>query len=117
MMMLVIPALFSSACNSIANTLWKIQFSKAPLQTSSMIEFVKSVLCWRIIGGVVFYGVSMLLFFYLLSHYRLSQVVPFLATTYVFNFIVAVFFLKETVVVSQLAGIALIVVGVIVSNI
>lgn len=40
--------------------------------------FLGSVFRMKIILGVVCYGVSMVIFFYLLSNCRLSQVVPFL---------------------------------------
>ncbi|MBC5729732.1 EamA family transporter [Pseudoflavonifractor hominis] len=114
--MLIIPALLSSACNSIANALWKTQFLQTPLQTDSLYALIRSVFHWRIMGGVVCYGISMLLFFYLLSHYKLSQVVPFLATTYIFNFIIAGIVFHEVITWTQLGGIALIIGGVILSN-
>lgn len=113
---LVLPALMSSACNSIANALWKTQFSYKPFQAESFQLLIQSVFNWRVIGGVCCYGMSMLLFFYLLSHYKLSQVIPFLATTYVFNFIIAAFVFHETITWAQISGVVLIIGGVILSN-
>ena len=115
-LMLALPALLSSACNASANALWKTQFLETPLQTDSIYALIRSVLHWRIIGGMACYGVSMLLFFYLLSHYKLSQVVPFLATTYIFNFIIAALFFREPIVWTQVCGICLIIGGVVLSN-
>lgn len=113
---LAIPALLSSLCNASANALWKSQLSAQPLSLSSVPEFIHSVFTLKIMGGVICYGVSMLLFFYILSNYRLSQAVPFLATTYIFNFILAVVVFHEPLVINQIIGIILIVVGVICSN-
>lgn len=115
-LMLAVPALLSSACNSIANALWKIQLSQNPLQTQSILALLQSVLNWRIIVGVFCYGISMLLFFYLLSHYKLSNVIPFLATTYIFNFLIAAIVFHEPISLPQIVGITLIIGGVILSN-
>lgn len=52
--------------------------------------------------GKVCYGVSMVIFFYLLSNYRLSQVVPFLAMTGIFNMAVAAIFLHESISMVQI---------------
>ena len=114
---LAIPALLSSLCNASANALWKTQLSMRPMNTESITSFFASILNVRIIGGAAFYGVSMLLFFYILSNFRLSQAIPFLATTYVFNFIIAALCFHETFVMNQIIGITLIIGGVIISNI
>ena len=114
---LAIPATLSCLCNTIANTLWKLQLSNHPFNITSKMQFIESVFNLRIIGGVCFYGISMLLFFYILSNFRLSQAVPFLATTYVFNFITASLIFKEVINIKQIVGIILIITGIIISNI
>ena len=113
---LAVLALLSSGCNSVANALWKTQFQIMPLRFDSLKVLILSVLQWRIVAGVLCYVVSMLLFFYLLSNYRLSQVIPFLATTYIFNFLIAALFFHEPVNIWQISGILLIIGGVILSN-
>lgn len=116
-LMLAVPAFIACACNSLANALWKAQFIVAPLQTSSISAFLNSVLNVRIFAGIACYGISLLLFFYLLSTYRLSQVVPFLASTYIFNFLIASLFFHEAVSGMQIVGILLIIFGVVLSNV
>ncbi len=113
---LAIPALLSSLCNASANALWKSQLSAQPLSLSSFSGFIHSVFTMKIIGGVICYGISMLLFFYILSNFRLSQAVPFLATTYIFNFILAAAVFHEPLAINQAVGIILIIAGVICSN-
>lgn len=113
---LAIPAMISSLCNSLANALWKTQFLRTPLNTKSICALIESVFHWRIIAGVALYGISMLLFFYVLSHFRLSQAVPFLATTYVFNFLIAAVVFHEPIGGIQIAGILLIISGIVLSN-
>jgi len=116
MFLLAVFALLSSACNSVANAFWKAQFSQIPLQTNSFQAFLSSVAHWRIFIGMLCYGISMLLFFYLLSNYKLSQVAPYLAMTYVFNFLIASFFFHETINCIQIVGILLIIAGIIIFN-
>lgn len=113
---LAIPAIISSMCNSFANALWKTQFLEAPLNTSSILAFIESAFHWRIITGIALYGISMLLFFYVLSHFQLSQAVPFLATTYIFNFLIAAVVFHEPIGVMRIVGILLIVIGIVLSN-
>lgn len=113
---LAIPAIISSMCNSFANALWKTQFLETPLNTKSIWALIESVLHWRIIAGVALYGISMLLFFYVLSHFRPSQAVPFLASTYIFNFIMAAVVFHEPIGGMQVVGVVLITSGIILSN-
>jgi undecaprenyl phosphate-alpha-L-ara4N flippase subunit ArnE len=109
---LLIPAALACACNAAANTLWKIQFSKVPLSVASISAFISSVFTFKVILGAFLYCGSMVLFFYLLSHYKMSQVVPVLALTYVFNLLAAYFVLHENVSVVQVAGICVILGGI-----
>ena len=109
-------ACFACMCNACANALWKAQFNAIPLKTGTVMGFLGSVFRMKILLGVVCYGASMVIFFYLLSNCRLSQVVPFLAMTYVFNMAVAAIFLHESVSMVQMLGVALIVGGIIVAN-
>lgn len=116
MFLFAMLALLASACNSVANALWKAQFVQIPLQTNSFQDFLNSVVRWRIFAGMLCYGISMLLFFYLLSNYKLSRVAPYLAMTYVFNFLIATLLFHETINYAQIVGVMLIIAGVIICN-
>lgn len=113
---LAVPAVIASLLNTLANMLWKLRLNAHPLQTDGFVPLLRSVLNLHIIGGMALYGVSMLTYFYLMSNYRLSDIVPYLATTYIFNFIVAYFVFGEAIAVKQMVGLALILVGIVVGH-
>ena len=108
---LLIPAILACLCNTAANTLWRIHLSRNPFSTASMSDMLSTILTVNIIVGVLFYICSMLLFFYMLSNFKLSAIMPVTCLTYVFNIAVAVAFLKETIVPAQAIGTAVIIFG------
>ena len=110
---LIIPAVIACLCNTIANTLWKLQFTKKPLSIASFSDAFNTVFTVNIIGGICFYIGSMLLFFYLLSNFKLSVIMPVMCLTYVFNIIIAAVVFKEQIVPIQAVGTSVILVGLI----
>lgn len=62
--------------------------------------------------GVAFYGVSFLLYIYLLSRYDLGYIIPLVtAFVYVLIFVASYFIFHEVFTVAKIAGIAFILVG------
>ena len=112
MLKLFFLAIINSACNTLANSFWKYQFEKQPLDTSSFIDIVRTSFNINVILGILFYCGSMLTFFYLLSNYKLSTVVPILSVNYILNLLVAGAFFKESISSIQIVGVAIILTGI-----
>lgn len=108
----ILPIVIACACNALANMFWKMHFSKNPLKIENMQSLISSIFSFKILVGVILYIVSMFLFFYLLSNYKLSVVVPLTSLTYIFNIIIAFSVFKETLIISQIVGIFVIITGI-----
>ena len=64
-------------------------------------------------SGMFCYGFSLLLWFYVLSRMELSRAYPLVSIGYIFTLFLGYFFLNEALSVTKVAGIVLIVLGVI----
>lgn len=111
---LFLLAMINSLCNTLANALWKYQFSRQALDVSSMGKLIKTCFQLNIFLGVFFYVVSMLTFFYLLSNYKISSVIPLLAMNYIFNLLAAYILFKDTISITQIVGMAIILLGIVI---
>ncbi len=69
---------------------------------------------WHVLAGFVAYGVSSLLYLFVLSRLDVSYAYPFVAINYVFVTFLAWLILKETVPALRLVGLAIICTGVLV---
>jgi len=69
---------------------------------------------WFVLGGFVAYGVSSLLYLFVLSRLDLSYAYPMVALNYVFVTILAWLILKEVVPAARIVGLAIICLGVVV---
>lgn len=108
---LLIPATISCLCNTIANTLWKLQLSKKPFSFTNFSNSFYSLITPNILGGICFYIFSMLLFFFMLSNFKLSAIIPITSLTYIFNIIAAVLIFKENINIMQATGTVVIIIG------
>lgn len=111
---LILLSTLACLFNALANTLWKMQFNEIPLNMSNMRNLIGTVMRVKIISGVLLYVASMLLFFYLLSTYKMSQVIPLLAMVYVFNLISAIIIFKEELSFLSLLGVGIILIGIVI---
>lgn len=111
---LLIPAFIACLCNALANMLWKFRFDKVPLSFKSMQDIFGLMTSPYIWGGVACYGCSMLLFFYMLSNYKLSSIIPVTCMTYIFNIAIARIVFEENISKIQIVGTAVIICGLIV---
>lgn len=111
---LLIPAILACMCNTGANILWKMQFDKSPISFWNLPVLVKSLLTVNIIGGICLYIISMGLFFYMLSNFRLSSVVPVTSLTYILNIAAAYLIFNEKITIHQGVGTIIIIIGLIV---
>lgn len=109
---LVIPVLLFCCLNTAGNSLWKYQFTKTPVTLSNLNENIHLLWSPYILLGIFSYVSSMIIFFFLLSNFKMSYIVPVTALTYIFNILVAVLFFGERISISYLAGIVLILAGI-----
>jgi drug/metabolite transporter (DMT)-like permease len=79
---------------------------------SSLDAAFKTVLNFNVILGMFLYFISMLLFFYLLSNFRLSIVIPVTGLTYVLNLLAAYAIFHEKISAFQLLGMILVLAGI-----
>lgn len=111
---LFIPALVGCVCNASANMFWKMRFDKVPLSIKSLndvIGLLSSPLIW---AGISCYACSMLLFFYMISNYKLSSIMPVTCMTYIFNIIIAKAVFGEPISKIQIIGIGIVILGLLV---
>lgn len=111
---LLIPAIIACTCNALANMFWKMRFDKVPLRFGSIQDIIGLITSPYIWTGVGCYGCSMLLFFYMLSNYKLSAIMPVTCMTYVFNIIIARLVFDESISKVQIIGTLIIILGLIV---
>ncbi|MCI3922748.1 EamA family transporter [Paenibacillus sp. TRM 82003] len=111
-MKLISLALVSSLLCTVGNFLWKLHFSKRPFELASAVSWFETFLSWRVLLGGACYFSSMVLFFYLLSNYKMSVVAPLQSLTYLLNVGVAVLWFKERLSAGQAVGAALIMTGI-----
>lgn len=111
---LIIPAFIACTCNALANMFWKMRFDKIPLSLSSIQDIIGLICSWQIWAGIGCYGTSMLLFFYMLSNYKLSSIMPVTCMTYIFNVVIAKVVFNENISKTQIMGIMIIITGLIV---
>lgn len=111
---LLIPATIACTCNALANMFWKMRFDKIPLSVKSLQDIGGLLMSPHIWGGVCCYGCSMLLFFYMLSNFKLSAIMPVTCMTYVFNIIIARVVFGESISRVQVIGTAIVILGLLV---
>lgn len=108
---LIIPVLLATMLNTVANTLWKIYFQKYQFTYVSFMS-IFDLFNIYIVSGVFCYIGSMLLFFYMLSRFELSVIIPLTALTYVFNMMAAYFIFHESFDTYKILGILVIIIGI-----
>lgn len=111
---LFIPAAIACTCNALANMFWKMRFDKIPLRIKSFQDVGGLLISPHIWAGVCCYGCSMLLFFYMLSNFKLSAIMPVTCMTYIFNILIARFVFGEAISRIQIMGTLIIICGLIV---
>lgn len=111
---IIIPALCACMCNTIANYFWKVELAKKPFDISSLGKIISLFLSVNIIIGIFFYVASMMLFLYMLSHFKLSLIIPLTVFTYIFNILLAYLIFHEKVYMQNIIGILVIIVGIVI---
>jgi len=101
-------------CNTVANYFWKIELAKNPFDASSLGKILSTFFSLNIIIGIFFYITSMMLFLYMLTHFKLSIIAPLTAMTYIFNISMAYLLFREKVHAKGVIGAAVIIIGIII---
>jgi drug/metabolite transporter (DMT)-like permease len=116
MMLLLILA--SVALGAVAQVLMKLGMTAAPMRealaTGAAVPVVLAVLTSPgVIGGLFLYGIATVLWLGVLSRMELSQAFPFVGLSFVLAAVLGYFVFAEAVSATRVAGIALIVAGVV----
>jgi drug/metabolite transporter (DMT)-like permease len=110
-----IAALISIVLGAVAQYFLKMGVNAVLENTRSFSGIIKSgITNLHLLSGLFCYGLSLLLWFYVLSKMELSKAYPLVSLGYVFTLILGYLFLNEAITSTKIAGIALIVVGVII---
>jgi len=106
-----IAALISILLGSFAQYFFKIGLNNVEVKTFSSI--IKLLLNFNIIIGIALYGISLLIWFYVLSLMELSKAYPLVSLGYVFTMIIAYLLLNEPITTFKVIGLLFIILGVI----
>ena len=90
----------------------KIGMSRNGELSFDFLSIIKAIFSPYILGGLVFYGASLIIWLVVLSREKLSFVYPMVAFSYVLTTILARIFLKEEVPVLRWFGLTFIILGI-----
>ena len=108
-----LAALLSISLGATAQFFFKtgvIAISSKPNSIAKV--FISGIANLYIWSGLLCYGFSLLLWFYVLSKMELSKAYPVVSLGYIFTLFFGYFLLNETITPTKIVGISLIVVGV-----
>lgn len=110
-----IAALISIILGAIAQYLFKIGVTTISNNSKGIFHIIKNgIINPHLLVGIICYGFSLILWFYVLSKMELSKAYPMVSLGYIFTMLLGYFFLNEMITATKIVGIALIIVGVIV---
>lgn len=108
-------ALLSIILGAVAQLFLKIGVTSIQEKSNKSVELLKYSLTNSYLWfGLFLYGVSLLLWFFVLSKMELSKAYPMVSLGYIFTLILAYLFLNEPITVAKITGIGIIIIGVIV---
>ncbi len=81
-----------------------------PVEAGNAIE---KVITPELLVGLLFYGVSAVLFILVLTRVKLSVAAPAVSITYIISVLIGYFFFQESITMRHLIGFALIICGVV----
>jgi len=108
-------ALISIILGAVAQYFLKMGVIAVSEKSKNIAETIKSgITNSYLLGGLFCYGLSLLLWFYVLSKMELSKAYPLVSLGYVFTLILGYCFLNEEITVAKVVGIGFIMLGVVV---
>ena len=103
-------ALLSVLLGATGQYFFKIGVDQIRSQNVNLIiGCMKNLSIW---GGLVFYGLSVLVWFYVLSQMELSRAYPLVSMGYIITLLIGYFLLHEPITLYKTIGIACIMLGV-----
>lgn len=85
------------------------------------LSTLSNIMLWfqnpYLIAGIGVCGISAIFFIYLLGKYELSYFYPLTASAYIFAFLAGVYFFQEQVTLSKVAGLVVIIIGIVLISI
>lgn len=113
----VIYAAIGSFLITLGQVLWKIALDKNGGLYNKSIPLVQNLtnvfLSPFMLSGFLIYGVATVFWMYLLGKYEYSFIYPLFSMTYIFSFLFAFFLFGETIGMYKIAGVGLIIAGII----
>jgi len=95
------------------NFFFKIGVTTISNNSKGIFQIIKhGVINPHLLTGMLFYGFSFILWFFVLSKMELSKAYPLISLGYVLTLVMGVFFLNESMSVAKITGIAFIMIGV-----
>ncbi|MDQ7947307.1 MAG: EamA family transporter [Pedobacter sp.] len=112
-----IIALLSILLGAVAQFFLKIGVTAVQEKSKHSADILKNGISNPyLLTGLSCYGLSLLLWFFVLSKMELSKAYPMVSLGYIFTLILAYLFLNEAITVAKVVGITFILIGVIVLN-
>ena len=108
--LLIISSVF---LNSLAQIFLKVASGKLNNGTNTLTKFKLLIFDLNFLMGFLCYGVSILIWIYVLSKVPVSIAYPMQSMGYIIGVLLAYFFLKESLNLSIVSGLILITVGVV----
>ena len=101
---LLLAVVACTLLTSVARVFWKLAANRLP-------DIVTN---WPLLAGFTLYGIAAIALLYMLKTGEVSVIMPIFATSYVWVALLSAYFFDESIAPLKWAGIALIVVGVII---
>jgi len=109
-----IVALLSIFLGAYAQYFFKKGLSQFEIKGMSLLGILKSILFeWHILTGILFYAVSLVFWFYVLSQLPLSKAYPLVSIGYIISIFLGYYLLNEPLTTYKIIGVILICVGVV----
>lgn len=111
--MVYVYALISIVLGALAQLLLKLGVISSSPDGAFTLHSICRLLCnLQFILGIIFYGMSLLIWLYILAHLELSKAYPLVSLGYIITMFLGFFFLNEPLSFLKIIGVSLIVIGV-----
>ena len=107
--LVIISSIF---CSALAQIMLKLGMNRQQIDAITTSSLIQLFLNPFIIAGMTLYVAAMLIWLYVLKHVEVSYAYPFTAFGFVLVMIIGYFFMAEQVTTMRLAGIGLIIAGI-----
>lgn len=106
-------ALISIMLGAFAQLIFKIGMNHIYTEGKGIWQIVEQALQSKYLwGGILCYGFSLILWFYVLTQFELSKAYPMVSLGYVFTLILGYYFLNDSINNFKIIGVVFILIGV-----